>query len=288
MTTTAPPPTPPTTPLLDVQDLRVTYGQGAGAVPVVQGVSFTLGREKLALVGESGSGKTTVGRALLRLLPRQAQITASRLQFDGCDLLAANPAQMAALRGRRMAMIMQDPKFSLNPVMTVGAQIAESVQRDRRLPRGECADRVHQLLARVHIREPQRVAGQHPHQLSGGMGQRVMIAMMLAQTPQLLIADEPTSALDVSVRQEVLALLDELVAEQGLSVLFVSHDLPLVRRFCDRVLVLYAGRVVETIAAADLDEATHPYTRGLLDAVPGLRHRRAQLPVLQRDAAWAR
>ena len=285
MTTAA---TSATTPLLDVQDLRVRYGQGVGAVPVVQGVSFTLGREKLALVGESGSGKTTVGRALLRLLPRQAQTSASRLQFDGTDLLAASPAQMAALRGRRLAMIMQDPKFSLNPVMTVGAQIAESVQRDRRLTRGECADRVHQLLARVHIREPQRVAGQYAHQLSGGMGQRVMIAMMLAQTPQLLIADEPTSALDVSVRQEVLALLDELVAEQGLSVLFVSHDLPLVRRFCDRVLVLYAGRVVETIAAADLDQASHPYTRGLLDAVPSLRQRRAVLPVLHRDAAWAR
>jgi len=250
-------------------------------------VSFTLGREKLAVVGESGSGKTTVGRALLRLLPRQAQVTAQRLHFDGCDLLAAPPAQMAALRGRRMAMIMQDPKYSLNPVMTVGAQIAESVQRGRRLPRAECADRVHALLARVHIREPQRVAAQYAHQLSGGMGQRVMIAMMLAQTPQLLVADEPTSALDVSVRQEVLALLDELVAEQGLSLLFISHDLQLVRRFCDRVLVLYAGRVVETIAAADLDQASHPYTRGLLDAVPSLRQRRAVLPVLQRDAAWA-
>lgn len=275
-------------PLLDVQDLRVAYGTGAAAVPVVRGVSFTLGREKLAVVGESGSGKTTVGRALLRLLPRQAQVTAARMQFDGIDLLAAGPAQMAALRGRRLSMIMQDPKYSLNPVMTVGAQIAESVQRGRQLPRAECVERVHALLARVHIREPQRVAAQYAHQLSGGMGQRVMIAMMLAQTPQLLVADEPTSALDVSVRQEVLALLDELVAEQGLSVLFISHDLHLVRRFCDRVLVLYAGRVVETIAAADLDHATHPYTRGLLDAVPSLRRRRPVLPVLQRDAAWAR
>lgn len=276
------------TPLLQVQHLRVAYGQSDAATPVVHGVSFTLGREKLAVVGESGSGKTTVGRALLRLLPRQAQVRADRLHFDGIDLLAARPAEMAALRGRRLAMIMQDPKYSLNPVMSVGAQIAEAVQRDRALPRAECADRVHALLQRVHIREPQRVAAQYAHQLSGGMGQRVMIAMMLAQTPQLLVADEPTSALDVSVRQEVLDLLQELVAEQGLALLFVSHDLALVRRFCDRVLVMYAGRVVETLDAADLDQASHPYTRGLLDAVPSLRRRRALLPVLQREAGWAR
>ncbi|MFO1325982.1 MAG: ABC transporter ATP-binding protein [Rubrivivax sp.] len=270
--------------LLMVDDLRVRYGD----TPVVQGVSFTLGREKLALVGESGSGKTTVGRALLRLLPRQARVEARRMVFDGLDLLAAPASDMSALRGRRLSMILQDPKYSLNPVMNVGAQIGEAVQRLAPLPRAECRERVEALLQRVRIHEPQRVAAQYPHQLSGGMGQRVMIAMMLAQRPQLLIADEPTSALDVSVRQEVLALLDELVAEQGLALLFISHDLNLVRAFCDRVLVLYAGRVMESLAAADLARATHPYTQGLLAALPSLRQRRATLPVLQRDPAWAR
>ena len=279
------------TPLLEVQGLNVAYaaqGTAAAPVPVVRNVSFTLGREKLAVVGESGSGKTTVGRALLRLLPPQAQVSASHLRFAGTDLLAASPAQMAALRGRRLSMIMQDPKHSLNPVMNVGAQIGEAVLRVQPLRRAACQERVEALLERVQIREPHRVAAQYPHQLSGGMGQRVMIAMMLAQGPELLIADEPTSALDVSVRLEVLALLDELVTEQGLAMLFISHDLNLVRHFCDRVLVMYAGRVVESLAAADLMHAEHPYTRGLLNALPSLRQRRAVLPVLQRDPAWSR
>ncbi len=274
-----------TLPLLQVEGLRVNYG----AAPVVQGVSFALGREKLAIVGESGSGKTTVGRALLRLLPRQAHISAERLNFDGIDLLTVPPRQMAALRGSRLSMIMQDPKYSLNPVMSVGAQVGEAVKRTadaRAASRAEIQEQVELLLERVRIREPRRVAAQFPHQLSGGMGQRVMIAMMLAQRPQLLIADEPTSALDVTVRREVLSLLDELVLEQGLALLFISHDLNLVRHFCDRVLVMYAGRVMESLAAADLAHASHPYTQGLLDALPTLSQRRAVLPVLQRDPAW--
>jgi peptide/nickel transport system ATP-binding protein len=275
-----------TSPLLEVKNLNVAYGTGAAPVPVVRGVSFTLGREKMAVVGESGSGKTTVGRALLRLLPRQARVSAERLHFDGIDLLAANEREMTALRGRRLSMIMQDPKYSLNPVMSVGAQIGEAVRRVEALSKTECQARVEALLERVRIREPQRVASQYPHELSGGMGQRVMIAMMLAQKPQLLIADEPTSALDVSVRREVLGLLDELVNEAGLALLFISHDLNLVRAFSDRVLVMYAGRVVESLAAADLPQATHPYTQGLLGSLPSLRQRRAVLPVLQRDPAW--
>ena len=268
--------------LLQVEGLQVDYG----TTSVVRGVSFTLGREKVAVVGESGSGKTTVGRALLKLLPHQARISAERLQFDGIDLLQAGERDMEALRGRRLSMIMQDPKYSLNPVMSIGRQIGEAVQRGATLTRAECQERVEALLSRVHIREPRRVAGQYAHELSGGMGQRVMIAMMLAQRPRLLIADEPTSALDVSVRQEVLNLLDELVAEQGLSLLFISHDLNLVGRFCDRVLVMYAGRVVETLSAAELAHARHPYTQGLMASLPSLSRRRAVLPVLQRDAAW--
>jgi peptide/nickel transport system ATP-binding protein len=277
-----------TPPLLQVDGLQVSYPGPAAAVAVVRDVSFSLGREKLAIVGESGSGKTTVGRALLRLLPRQARVHARTLRFDGVDLLAANPAEMTRLRGGRLSMIMQDPKYSLNPVMAVGAQIGEAVQRAAPLGRAACRERVDQLLERVRIHEPSRVARLYPHQLSGGMGQRVMIAMMLAQKPRLLIADEPTSALDASVRREVLDLLDELVAEQGLALLLISHDLPLVRRFCDRVMVMFAGRVVEALDAAGLEQARHPYTRALLDAVPSLRHRRATLPVLQRDPAWSR
>ena len=272
--------------LLQVEQLDVAYRGPQGAVPVVKGVSFTLGREKLAVVGESGSGKTTVGRALMRLLPRQTQVSARVLRFDGIDLLTASDQHMGRLRGSRLSMIMQDPKYSLNPVMAVGAQIGEAVLRAEPLGRSACQERVEQLLARVHIREPGLVARQYLHQLSGGMGQRVMIAMMLAQKPRLLIADEPTSALDVSVRQEVLDLLDELVAEQGLSLLFITHDLHLVGRFCDRVLVMYAGRVVEGLAAAELAHAQHPYTQALLGAVPSLKHRRSTLPVLQRDPAW--
>ena len=273
--------------LLEVRGLQVAYGTPAAPVPVVRDVSFTLGREKVAVVGESGSGKTTVGRALLKLLPHQARISAERLQFDGIDLLQAGERGMQALRGRRLSMIMQDPKYSLNPVMPIGRQIGEAVQRGGKLSRAECDERVEALLARVRIREPKRVAAQYPHEVSGGMGQRVMIAMMLAQRPQLLIADEPTSALDVSVRQEVLGLLDELVAEQGLALLFISHDLNLVKHFCDRVLVMYAGRIVEALAAADLARAGHPYTQGLMASLPSLRHRRAVLPVLRRDAAWS-
>lgn len=273
--------------LLQVRGLQVAYGTPDAPVPVVRGVSFDLGCEKVAVVGESGSGKTTVGRALLRLLPRQARVTAEQLQFDGLDLRTASERDMAALRGRRLSMIMQDPKYSLNPVMSIGRQIGEAVQRGPRLSRAECAERVEALLQRVRIHEPGRVAALYPHEVSGGMGQRVMIAMMLAQRPQLLIADEPTSALDVAVREEVLGLLDELVAEEGLALLFISHDLNLVRRFCDRVLVMYAGRVVETLAAIDLAQARHPYTQGLMAALPSLRHRRAVLPVLQRDAAWS-
>jgi peptide/nickel transport system ATP-binding protein len=273
--------------LLHVDQLSVAYRSPSGLAPVVRDVSFALGREKLAIVGESGSGKTTIGRALLRLLPRHAQVSARALRLEDTDLLAATDAEMAGLRGRRLSMIMQDPKYSLNPVMSVGAQIGEAVCRAQPLGKAAVKERVEQLLARVHIREPAHVARQYPHQLSGGMGQRVMIAMMLAQNPRVLIADEPTSALDVSVRREVLDLLDELVAEQGLSLLFITHDLHLVGRFCDRVLVMLAGRAVETLAAADLATARHPYTQALLNAVPSLKHRRATLPVLQRDPAWS-
>ena len=275
-----------TVPRLQVEDLNVGFDTGAGVVNAVRGVSFNLSREKLGIVGESGSGKSTVGRTLLRLHPRSARIEARKLEFDGIDLRDASERTMRAIRGRRMSMIMQDPKYSLNPVMCIGEQIAEAYLAHHPATRTEVTQRVLAMLESVRIRDPQRVYKLYPHEVSGGMGQRIMIAMMLIQEPEIVIADEPTSALDVSVRLQVLAVLDELVTQRGLGLIFISHDLNLVRHFCDRVLVMYAGRVVESIAAADLDRAQHPYARGLLDALPSIDRRRKTLPVLQRDPAW--
>jgi peptide/nickel transport system ATP-binding protein len=271
---------------LEVQDLSVRFATRAGLVDAVRDVSFTLGREKLGIVGESGSGKSTVGRALLKLHPASARIEASRLRFGDTDLLSADERAMRAIRGARMSMIMQDPKYSLNPVMRVGDQVAEALRVHRKLPRREARERAVAMLEAVRIRDPQRVYDSYPHEISGGMGQRIMIAMMLIPEPEVVIADEPTSALDVSVRMQVLAVLDELITQRGLGLIFISHDLNLVRKFCDRVLVMYAGRVVESIAAADLEHARHPYTRGLLAAVPDMDRRRDVLPVLQRDPRW--
>ena len=274
---------------LEVEDLSVRFATRDGLVDAVRGVSFKLGREKLAIVGESGSGKSTVGRTLLKLHPASARIDARVLRFGGTDLLQAGEKQMRAIRGQRMSMIMQDPKYSLNPVMKVGDQIAEAVlahDSGRRLPRAEVRERVIAMLEQVRIREPQRVYERYPHEVSGGMGQRIMIAMMLIPNPEVVIADEPTSALDVSVRAQVLSVLDDLVGQRDLGLIFISHDLNLVRHFCDRVLVMYAGRVVESIAAAELDNAQHPYTRGLLAALPSIDVRRPVLPVLQRDPDW--
>jgi peptide/nickel transport system ATP-binding protein len=271
---------------LDVQELGVRFATRDGMVDAVRNVSFTLGREKLGIVGESGSGKSTVGRALLKLHPASARIDAKVLRFGDTDLLRADEKAMRAIRGRRMSMIMQDPKYSLNPVMRVGDQIAEALLAHRKMPRAQARDKVIAMLEAVRIRDPQRVYDSYPHEISGGMGQRVMIAMMLIPEPEIVIADEPTSALDVSVRAQVLAVLDELVTARGLGLIFISHDLNLVRSFCDRVLVMYAGRVVESIAAGNLDNARHPYTRGLLAALPDMDHRRPVLPVLQRDPSW--
>ncbi|UVC31085.1 ABC transporter ATP-binding protein [Pantoea sp. SOD02] len=273
-------------PLLDVQDLQVNFVNGRLVTPAVRGISFQLGKEKLAIVGESGSGKSTVGRALLQLHPRSAQVTAQRMQFGDVDLLRATPAQMRAIRGKRISMIMQDPKYSLNPVVRVGEQIAEAWRSHHPGQREVARQRTMEMLEVVQVRDPGRIYQCYPHEISGGQGQRVMIAMMLITDPELLIADEPTSALDVSVRLQVLALLDDLVKQRGLGLIFISHDINLVRRFCDRVLVMYAGRVVESLAASELDQAQHPYTQGLLAALPDMDQRRARLPVLQRQASW--
>lgn len=271
--------------LLSVENLEVSFPTSHGRAKVVDGISFDLGRERLGIVGESGSGKSMTGRAILRLIRSPGRV-AGQISFEGRDLMTLSERQMRALRGARISMIMQDPRYSLNPVMTVGTQIEEALRVHERLPRSEMRARVHEMLEAVRIDDPDRVAGLYPHEVSGGMGQRVMIAMMLIPRPSLLIADEPTSALDVSVQGDVLRLIDDLVKDHGMGLILISHDLPLVARYCDRILVMNAGRVVETCDASALHAASHPYTKGLLAAVPQMRETRAELPVMDRNA-WA-
>jgi peptide/nickel transport system ATP-binding protein len=272
--------------LVDIQNLRIAFPTPTGFSEAVRGVSLRLGAEKLGIVGESGSGKSLTARALLRLLPGSARVTADTLSFDGIDILTSSERAMRRIRGKRAGLILQDPKYALNPVMTAGQQIAEAWRTHKGGSKRHAMAAAIDLLDQVRIRDPRRVASAYPHELSGGMGQRVMIAMMLAPDPELLIADEPTSALDATVQAEILRLMDELVTSRGMGLLLISHDLPLVGRFCDRVIVMYAGQVMEELAAGNLAHANHPYTRGLLDCLPSLSHPKTRLPTLQRDPAW--
>jgi peptide/nickel transport system ATP-binding protein len=274
-------------PLLSVTNLRVTFPGAQGDVHAVRNVSFTLGRERLGIVGESGSGKSTTGRAIMGLVPPPGRITADELRLGETDLRNLSERGFRRLRGRRVAMVLQDPKYALDPVMSIGQQITETHRAHIRAGADAARRAALDMLAAVRIRDPERVFQLYPHQVSGGMGQRAMIAMMLIAEPELLIADEPTSALDATVQTQVLAILDELVRGRGMGLILISHNLHLVSAFCDRVLVMYAGRVVETCEAGRLREARHPYTRGLLAALPELGRRREMLPQLQRDPAWA-
>ena len=273
--------------LLTVENLRITFPTRQGPSEVVRGVSFGLGRERLGIVGESGSGKSQTGRALLGLTPPPGTATADRLEFDGIDLRQASAQTWRSLRGIRISMVMQDPKYSLNPVMTIGRQIVEAYRTQKGGAKTDAKDRAMAMLEAVQIRDPARVYKAYPHELSGGMGQRAMIAMMLITEPDLLIADEPTSALDVTVQLEVLGILDRLVSDRGMGLIFISHDLRLVSTFCDRVLVMYAGRIVEALQATELASAQHPYTQGLYTCLPRIEGSARPLKTLQRDAAWA-
>jgi len=272
--------------LLEIENLRVTFPTRQGEFEAVRGVSFTLGKERLGIVGESGSGKSLTGRAILRLIRKPGRVEADKMELHGRDLMAMSERQMQGVRGQEISMVMQDPKFSLNPVMNIGKQIMEIYRFHTGAGKKAARAKAIEMLEAVSIRDPERVMKSYPHEMSGGMGQRIMIAMMLVTEPKILIADEPTSALDVSVQTQVLSIIDRLVRERGMGLIFISHDLNLVSTFCDRVLIMYAGRVVEVLDAAKLHDAKHPYTRGLLGSLPRIDEPKARLEVLQRDAAW--
>ena len=252
--------------LLDVSDLRVTFGSTAA----VRGASLTVQKgETHCLVGESGCGKSVTALAVMGLLARGAKREATTLRFAGEDIRHYGERAMSRLRGDRMAMIFQEPMTSLNPAYTVGSQMTEVLRRHRGTPRAQAVDRAAELLGRVGITAPGLRLGQYPHQLSGGLRQRVMIAMALMCDPELLIADEPTTALDVTVQAQILRLLAGLQKDLGLGILLITHDLGIVARIADRVSVMYAGEVVESAPTAELFAAPqHPYTRGLLTCVP--------------------
>ena len=272
--------------LLEVENLNIVFKGAHQDHHAVRDVSFCVGREKLAIVGESGSGKSQTCRALLKLTPKAGRISADKMQFGDIDLLNSSEKAMRRVRGNRISMILQDPKFSLNPLMRIGDQIMEACRLHSRVTKAEARSRARMMLESVHIRDVDNVFRLYPHEISGGMGQRVMIAMMLIPEPDPIIADEPTSALDVTVRQQVLSILDELLARRNTGLLFITHDINLVSRFCDRVLVMYAGRIVEEISARELHQARHPYTQALLASQPRLRQPVEILSVPTRDSAW--
>jgi peptide/nickel transport system ATP-binding protein len=256
--------------LLQVNDLCVDIPLAAGMLHPVQHLDFSVDNgETLCIVGESGCGKSLTSLALMNLLPKKALRTGKSILFDGKDLLEATPRQMAGLRGNRIGMIFQEPMTSLNPAFTIGNQMEEAMLQHRRVSRQEARDRAVYLLEKVGITGAHRRLGQYPHQLSGGLRQRVMIAMTLMCGPDLIIADEPTTALDVTIQAQILLLLAELQQEFGMALILITHDLGIVARVAHRVAVMYAGQIVEQGSVKDIfDEPLHPYTRGLLSCIP--------------------
>jgi oligopeptide/dipeptide ABC transporter ATP-binding protein len=259
--------------ILSVRNLRTVFRTDSGLVPAVDGVSFDLGRkEVLGIVGESGSGKSVTALSILRLIPNPpGQITAGEIWFDGRDLLKISEREMQAVRGRAISMIFQEPMTSLNPVFSIGEQIMETLRIHERLPPKAARTRAIEMLARVGIPSPAQRIEEYPHQLSGGMRQRVMIAMALSCNPQLLLADEPTTALDVTIQAQILDLLRDLQRDFNMAVIVITHNMGVVAEFADRVLVMYAGRIVEQAGVhATFEQPMHPYTEGLLNSIPHL------------------
>jgi len=269
------------TPVLELDDLRVDYRTPNGMASAVAGVSFAIRPgEIFGLVGESGCGKTTLGTALLRLLPQGAQVGGG-VRFEGRDLLTLSQEEMRQLRGDRMSVIVQNPLSSLDPVVSVGRQIAETILAHRAVSRRDARAEAVELLRAVGIREPERRYDDPPHRFSGGMRQRVVTAIALANKPSLVIADEPTTALDVTIQKEILGLLQRRCRELGTAVLLITHDLGVVAQLCDRVGVMYAGQLAEIGPARELlDAPRHPYTRMLLEAVPSMEQEAGALRVI--------
>jgi peptide/nickel transport system ATP-binding protein len=269
-------------PLLEINSLVTEFRTGGGAFRAVDGVSLSVGRGRtLGIVGESGCGKSVLSLSVMRLLPPNGRIAAGRVLLEGTDLGTLSPGAMRAVRGGRIAMIFQEPMTSLNPVHTVGRQIVEALRVHTRHPPREHRARAIEALRRVRIPAPERRFDEYPHQLSGGMRQRVMIAMALSCDPALLIADEPTTALDVTVQAEILDLLRSLQSETGMAIILITHDLGVVAEMADEVAVMYAGRVVEHAPARDLfGDPQHPYTLGLMSSIPRLDGEAAQLPAI--------
>ncbi|OXL81988.1 peptide ABC transporter ATP-binding protein [Paenibacillus sp. SSG-1] len=268
--------------LLEVQDLQVSFFTYAGEVQAVRGVGFSLGRgETLAIVGESGSGKSVTSKSIMRLLAKSAKIKHGSIRFEGKDIASLPEKQMQDIRGRDISMIFQDPMTSLNPTMTIGKQITEVLKKHRKLGGAEANRRAVELLNQVGIPNPDKRLKQYPHQLSGGMRQRVVIAIALACNPKVLIADEPTTALDVTIQAQILELMKKLQQELDTSIVLITHDLGVVANMASRVAVMYAGKIVETGTVDEIFyEGKHPYTWGLLASMPKLHEKSEELTAI--------
>lgn len=258
--------------------------RAAGGAALVKNISFTLGRERVALVGESGSGKSLTARTLMGLLPPSLRVEANTLDIAGENALTLSERRWSGLRGSQLGMVMQDPKYALNPLRTIGWQVAEPLKLHGRFSRAEIKEKVCEMLDAVGLPLPAELMQRYPHQLSGGMGQRVMLAIALIAEPRFLIADEPTSALDHAMRDQVLALIRRLVEQRNMGLLLISHDLQQVSEHCERVMVMYQGELLDQLPAEELPRATHPYTRTLWSCRPGKATHGKLLPVLDRAA----
>ncbi len=266
--------------LIDIENLTISLDNGQR---LVKNLSFQIGHERVALVGESGSGKSLTAKTLMGLLPNACHVTADKLEMLETPLLNLSQKQWGQLRGRKVAMVLQDPKYALNPARTIGMQIEEPLVLHQKMSRKARIEKVEAMMIAVGLPNPEKLRHSYPHQLSGGMGQRVMLAIALINDPELLIADEPTSALDHEMRDQVLELIFSLVKERNMGLLLISHDLQQVADYSERVLVMYQGQLVDELKASELAHSTHPYTQTLWSCQPHIDKRGAPLPVLDRD-----